>query len=139
MIFFLIFRIVHWMLSTHLKWCFCVVFLETFRDMKGNFTLFTLQTCFTSFVLFWAHCTSFIGFLRTLCTGDVYWKVSPILSLQSDRDCGGSELRTFLDAILDTEVIKYFFIFPRQRKILNPRLLRKNENHTSNVLRTHGR
>jgi hypothetical protein len=36
-----------------------------------------------------------------------------------------SEPRTSIDAILDTEVIKYFFIFPRQRKILSLRLLTK--------------
>jgi hypothetical protein len=92
---------------------------------EGHFTLLTLSKCFTTFILFSAHCTSFIGFLLTLCTGNVYWKVSPVLSLQSDRGCGGSEPRTSLDAILDTEVIKYFIIVSRQRKILSSRLLTK--------------
>jgi hypothetical protein len=51
--------------------------------------------------------------------------VSPVLSVQSDMGCAGSEPCTSLDTILDTEVIKYFFIFPRQRKILSSRLLTK--------------
>jgi hypothetical protein len=105
--------------------------------MKGHFTVFTLPTYFTSFVLFRAHCTYVIGFLLTFGTGDVYWKVTPVLSLQSDRGCGGSELRTSLDAILDTEFIKYLYIFPRQRKILSSRLLTKYGNHTSNDSRNH--
>jgi hypothetical protein len=49
-----------------------------------------------------------------------------------------SEPRTSLDAILDTEVIKYLFFQNKERYYAQGCWLRKYGNHTSNASRTHG-